>query len=178
MQAWFVDGFDDNNQLTPRSILVLFIVSVLALAWALATAIRLNSTRRSALFVSFIDLCFVGAFIAGVYELRRIDDADCSNFRASRIYGEIGPFGYFGEQAGSRWARDIRKNCKMLTASWAFGIMNTIMFFFTSILAVFLHRHERTTVVKEVRRSRHSSRRGHSRSGSRRSTSGRRSYYV
>lgn len=174
-----MQGFDDNNQLTPKSILTLFIVSVLAGAWAIATAVRLNSTRRSALFVAFIDLCFVGAFIASVYELRSIDDANCKNFRASRIYLNIGPFGYYGEQAGSKWARDITKNCRMLTAAWAFGIMNTIMFFFTAILAVFLHRNERAVVVKEVRRSRHSSRRGHSRSGSsRRSGSGRRSYYV
>lgn len=179
MQAWFVNGFNDNNQLTPTSVLTLFIVSVLALAWALATVIRLNSTRRSALFVAFIDLCFVGAFIAAVYELRGIDNASCSNFRASRIYVNLGPFGYYGEQAGSKWARDISKNCKMLKAAWAFGIMNTIMFFITSVLAVFLHRNEKTVVVKEVRRSRHSSRRGHSRSGSsRRSGSGRRSYYV
>lgn len=177
MLAWFVDGFNDNNQLTPRSILVLFIVSVLACAWALATVIRLGSTRRSALFVAFIDLCFVGAFIAAVWELRGISDADCSNFRSAPIYIQIGPFGYVGEQNGSSWSLNINKNCAMLKASWVFGIMNIIFFFITAILAVFLHRHERTVVVKEVRRSRHSSRRGHSR-GSRRSTSGRRSYYV
>jgi hypothetical protein len=179
LQAWFVKGFNDNNLLTPTSILVLFIVSVLACAWALATAIRLNSTRRSALFVAFIDICFVGAFIAAVYELRGIDNASCSNFRESRIYVGIGPFGYYGEQAGSKYARDIGKNCRMLKAAWAFGIMNIIMFVITSLLAIFLHKNEKTVVVKEVRRSRHSSRRGHSRSGSsRRSGSGRRSYYV
>ncbi|KAJ9651076.1 hypothetical protein H2198_009630 [Neophaeococcomyces mojaviensis] len=177
MLAWFVDGFNDNNQLTPRSILVLFIVSILACAWALATLLRLGSTRRSAMFVAFIDLCFVGAFIAAVYELRGIGNANCSNFRSAPIYVQIGPFGYYGEQSGSGWALHIDKNCAMLKASWALGIMNTIFFFFTSVLAVFLHRHERTTVVKEVRRSRHSSRRGHSR-GSHRSSSRRRSYYV
>jgi hypothetical protein len=163
--------------LTPSSILVLFIVSILACAWALATVIRLGSTRRSALFVAFIDLCFVGAFIAAVYELRGIGGANCSSFRTSPIYVQIGPFGYYGEQVGGKWSLSINKNCAMLKASWAFGIMNTVFFFITSILAVFLHRHERTVVVKEVRRSRHSSRRGHSR-GSHRSSSGRRSYYV
>ena len=152
-------------------------MSVLACAWALATLIRLNSTRRSALFVAFIDLCFVGAFIAGVWYLRYIGGADCSNFSDSRLYFEIGPFGYYGVQANSGWSLHINKNCAMLKASWAFGIMNVIFFFITSILAVFLHRNERTVVVKEVRRSRHSSRRGHSR-GSHRSSSGRRSYYV
>jgi len=174
-----VSGFNSNNQLTPPSILVLFIVSILACAWAIATLLRLGSTRRSAIFVAFIDLCFVGAFIAADYELRGIGPAKCSNFRSAPIYVAIGPFGYYGTQADSPWALHIDKNCAMLKASWAFSIMNTILFFITSILAVFLHRHERTVVVKEVRRSRHSSRRGHSR-GSQRSGSGsrRRSYYV
>ncbi|KAK5076063.1 hypothetical protein LTR64_008493 [Lithohypha guttulata] len=177
MLAWFVDGFNDQNQLTPVSILVVFIVSILACAWALATLIRLGSTRRSALFVAFVDLLFVGAFIAAVYYLRRIADANCSNFREAQIYFQIGPFGYFGEQSNLSTSLRLDRNCAMLKASWAFGIMNTIFFFFTAVLAVFLHRHERTVVVKEVRRSRHSSRRGHSR-GSHRSSSGRRSYYV
>lgn len=172
-----MSGFQDNNLLTPASILTLFIVSILACAWALATLFRLGSTRRSALFVAFIDLCFVGALIAAVYELRGINHASCTNFRTAPIYVQIGPFGYFGEQAGSGLAGNLNKNCSMLKASWAFGIMNIFFFFFTSILAVFLHRHQQTVVVKEVRRSRHSSRRGHSR-GSQRSGSQRRSYYV
>ncbi|EXJ53589.1 uncharacterized protein Z519_04367 [Cladophialophora bantiana CBS 173.52] len=171
MLAWFVDGFDENNQLTPAFILTLFIVSVLACAWAVVTLLRLGSTRRSALFVAFIDLCFVGAFIAADVELRAIDDADCGNFTSGSIFINLGPFGYYGRTSGSSWAAHLNKNCSMLKASWALGIMNTILFFFTFILALFLHRHERVVVTKEVRRSRHSSRRGHSRSGSRRSTS-------
>lgn len=177
MLAWFVNGFQDNNQLTPSSILVLFIVSILACAWAIATLVRLGSTRRSALFVAFIDLCFVGAFIAADWYLRHIGDADCSNFEAAGIYVNLGPFGYYGRQGGSSWALNINKNCAMLKASWVLGIMNTIFFFITFILLLFLHRHQRTVVVKEVRRSRHGSRRGHSHSGSRRSSS-RRRYYV
>ena len=172
-----MNGFDDNNQLTPSFILVLFIVSILACAWALATLIRLGSTRRSALFVAFIDLCFVGAFIAADYYLRRINHANCANFHSGSIYVNLGPFGYYGYQGGSSWAINVNKNCAMLKASWALGIMNTIFFFFTFVLALFLHRHQREVVVKEVRRSRHSSRRGHSHSGSRRSSS-RRRYYV
>jgi len=176
LQAWFVDGFTDNNQLTPASILVLFIVSILACAWALATLIRLKSTRRSAIFVGIIDFCFFGAFIAGVYYLRGIAGADCTNFSSSPLYVNLGPFGYYGNQVGSDWAVDIDKNCAMLKASWALGIMNVMFFFITGILAFFLHRHEKTVVVKEVRRSRHSSRRGHSRSRSGRSSSRRRAY--
>jgi len=177
MLAWFVHGFNQNNQLTPSFILVLFIVSVLACAWAIVTLVRLGSTRRSALFVAFIDLCFVGAFIAADWELRGISDANCANFSSGSIYVNLGPFGYYGRSSGSSWAFHLNKNCSMLKASWALGIMNTILFFFTFVLAIFLHRHERVVVTKEVRRSRHSSRRGHSRSGSRRSSS-RRRYYV
>jgi hypothetical protein len=177
-QAWFVDGYNDNNLLTPSAILVLFIVSVLAAAWALATLVRLGSTRRSALFVAFIDLCFVGAFIAGVYYLRQIDQTDhCNDFSGSPLYYALTIFGYAGRQANLSYASDLKKNCSMLYASWVFGIINTITFFITFILALFLHRHHREVYVKEVRRSRHSSRRGHSRSGSRRSSS-RRRYYV
>jgi len=179
MLSWFVHGFDENNQLTPNFILVLFIVSVLACAWALATLIRLGSTRRSALFVAFIDLCFVGAFIAGVYYLRGISNSNCSNFTAGSIYINLGPFGYYGRNSGSPWAYNLDKNCSMLKASWVFGIMNIIFFFITFILALFLHRHQQTVVVKEVRTRRHSSRRGHSGSRSRRSSSSRRrNYYV
>jgi len=169
MLAWFVNGYTDANQLTPSFVLVLFIVSVLACAWALATLVRLGSTRRSALFVAFIDLCFVGAFIAGDYFLRGIGDANCSNFSNASIY--INNSGVYAN------GFNINKSCAMLKASWAFGIMNTIFFFFTFVLALLLHRHHREVVVKEVRRSRHSSRRGHSHSGSRRSSS-RRRYYV
>jgi hypothetical protein len=142
------------------------------------TLIRLGSTRRSALFVAFIDLCFVGAFIAADYELRGIGHATCTNFSASPIYITLGPFGYFGVSSSSRWAININKNCAMLKASWAFGIMNTVFFFITFILALFMHRHQRDVVVREkvVRRSRHSSRRGTS--GSRRRSSSRRNYYV
>lgn len=163
-QAWFVNAYTKNNQLTPAFILVMFIVSVLACAWALATLIRLGSTRRSALFVAFIDLCFVGAFIAADYYMRVVD-VDCNNFDATRVGLSV----YLSIH--------VNKTCDMLKASWALGIMNTIFFFFTFVLAIFLHRHHREVVVKEVRRSRHSSRRGHSHSGSRRSSS-RRRYYV
>ncbi|RMZ80767.1 hypothetical protein DV738_g2669, partial [Chaetothyriales sp. CBS 135597] len=151
MLGWFVNGFNSNNQLTPSFILVLFIVSTLACAWALVTLLRLGSTRRSALFVAFVDLCFVGAFIAADYYLRGIGDANCSHFTSGTIFVNLGPFGYYGAVGGSRWAVNLNKNCAMLKASWVFGIMNTIMFFFTFVLALFLHRHhQEKTVVREA----------------------------
>ena len=173
LQAYFVHGYNDAGLLTPSFILVLFIVSILACAWAIATLLRLGSTRRSALFVAFIDLCFVGALIAGVYYLRGIGNANCASFSGA-IYINLGIFGV-SSSAGSP---NVNKNCAMLKASWVFGIMNIIFFFITFVLALFLHRHQQTVVVKETRVRRHSSRRGHSGSRSRRSSSRRRNYYV
>ena len=70
MLAWFVDGFNKANQLTPTSILVLFIVSVLALAWAIFTLFSYHRSSTNARFLALIDLAFVGAFIAAVYFLK------------------------------------------------------------------------------------------------------------
>ncbi|KAK2761290.1 hypothetical protein FQN54_001812 [Arachnomyces sp. PD_36] len=147
--SYFVDGFVKNNQLTPSYILVLFIVSVLAGVWVLDTLLRMSTTRRSAIFVSFVDLCFVGAFIAGVYQLRDIANADCAHFETGSFYLSLGPFGYIGRDDGDDLSVDIDKTCALLKTSFAFGIMNIIFFFWTSIFALFMHRHE-ATVVKET----------------------------
>lgn len=66
MLAWFVDQYTKINALTPSSILVLFIVSVLALAWAIFTLFSYHRSSANARFIAFVDLCFVGAFIAGI----------------------------------------------------------------------------------------------------------------
>lgn len=176
---------DQANALTPNSILVLFIVSVLAGAWAIYTLFTYHRSRRNAFFVAFIDLCFVGAFIAGVYYLRGINNQSCGSITSSNssttVSGVLGTITYTGIDV------NLNKTCSMLKASWVFGIMNCIMFFFTSVLAL-LHgstdrrdRRVREEEVVYVRES-HGSRHGHRRSGSHRSRhsshSGRRSAYV
>ncbi|PGH04518.1 hypothetical protein AJ79_07043 [Helicocarpus griseus UAMH5409] len=176
MQSWFVDGFVKNNQLTPTYILVLFIASVLGVFWTLDTLIRLSNAKRSARFVAFVDLCFVGAFIASVYQLRRIANSDCGNFRPDALNFTLGPFGFAGQQSGNPLARNPGKNCAMLKTSFAFGIMNIGSFFVTSILAYFMHQDEEKEYEKS-RRGSHSSRRGHSSSRHRRSSSGRQNVY-
>jgi len=188
MLAWFVHGFTASNELTPTYILVLFITSVLAAAWALATVVTYLRARHSALFVALVDLAFVGAFIAGVYELRGIASSNCSNFSAGSFYFDLGPFGYFGRQSDSSWAANINKNCAMLKASFALGIMNCIFFFITFLLALLVHRHHRDEDRVVVKREYHTTRHSHRRSGSRsahddrrRNSSRRshsRSYYV
>ena len=136
----------------------------------------MESTRRSAVFVAFVDLCFVGAFIAAVYLLRGIGNADCTNFGVSQFSVSLGPYGIYS--SGNPLHVNVNKTCAMLKASWAFAIMNILFFFTTFLLALMLHRHEKT-VYRETRvrrSSRHGSRRGHS--SSRRSHSSSRRYYV
>ncbi|MCJ1441683.1 MAG: hypothetical protein MMC23_002174 [Stictis urceolatum] len=160
MLAYFVDGYNKRHQLTPSYILVLFIVSVLAATWALVTLVRRESTRRSALFVAFVDLCFVGAFIAGAYELRGIASANCVS-----VSGGVSSQG--GVTTGpdsvtlspltinyTPWSISANKSCAMLKASFAFAIMNCILFATTAVMALFLHRHERVYVKETVYRSR------------------------
>ncbi|KAF2755046.1 hypothetical protein EJ05DRAFT_120162 [Pseudovirgaria hyperparasitica] len=157
MMAYFVNLFVSQNILTPDYILVLFITSVLATAWAIATIILYAKARHSAFLVAMVDLGFVGCFIAGVYLLRFIAGANCTSWEDTNFsfsVGDVtvtGPGGYFNTD----------KNCAMLKASFAFGIMNCIMFFFTFFLALFVHRHHRgeTTIVRERHVSRHSHRR-------------------
>ena len=90
--------------------------------------------RSSGAFVAFVDLLFVGAFIAAVYQLRGITDVSCGNFDSNNsVWLNLGPFGYVGAQTNDGLADNPRKNCSMLKASFAFGIMNTIFFFFTFV---------------------------------------------
>jgi hypothetical protein len=120
MLAWFVQWYDERNFLTPRSILVLFIVSVLGAAWAMGTLFLYARARHSANFVAFIDILFVGAFIGAVYALRAISDADCSSWSNNGSYNaDLGLFTI----SGNRYGLNIDRQCAMLKASFAFGIM-------------------------------------------------------
>ena len=158
-KAYFVNLNQNANRLTPASILsalhnprlcilciiltypsrrTLFIVSTLAAVWAILTLVRRKSTQRSTLFVAFVDLCFIGAFIAGVYELRGIANANCSSVTDSGpTYLSVGTNGISGSSGISA---SIKKDCAMEKASFAFGIMNCIFFFITFLILVFMHR--------------------------------------
>jgi hypothetical protein len=135
MLAWFIHGFVENNQLTPNFVLVLFIVVTLALVWAFFTTISYLRARHDALFVALVDLGFVGALIAGVVVLRQITQTSCMNndFASSPLWAQLGPFGLPGYQTGNGYAADINKNCSMLKASFAFGILNILAFFLTFV---------------------------------------------
>jgi len=175
MLAFFVDIYRQANALTPDYILILFIVSVLGAVWAIATLFTYHRAKTNALFVSFIDLGFVGAFIGAVYVLRFISNADCTKSSSASWAVNFAGFG----ASGPGFHVKTDKTCAMLKASWAFGIMNCIFFAFTALLALMVGRgSEKKVVVRETHYSRH----GHRRSGSHRSHhsshSGRRHAYV
>lgn len=126
---------------------------MLGAVWAIVTVLRRKSTRRSAIFVAFVDLGFVGALIAGVYVLRGISKANCAHFESSRdFYISLDNDGFSGQ---SPFSFSLNKSCAMLKAAFALGIMNIIFFFITSCLLLFMHRSgDKEVVVKETYTSR------------------------
>lgn len=160
MLSWFVHGYVEQNALTPDFILVLFIVSVLACAWAMATLVAYARARHSALFVATVDLAFLAGLIAGVVLLRAIANQDCLNFSAGSLYLDLGVLGYYGRTTNSEWSLHANKACAMLKASFAFAIMNCVFFFFTFFFALLVHRRYRDDRDVVVRRY-HTTRRSH-----------------
>ncbi|KAH0438368.1 hypothetical protein CKAH01_09025 [Colletotrichum kahawae] len=174
MLAWFVDGFVKSNVIVPNSILVLFIVSVLALAWAIFTLFSYHRSSANALFVAVIDLGFVGAFIAAVWYLRGINWVDCTDLSRNGQWTANFP-GLFSI-SGPRLSFITNKPCAMLKASWVFGIINCILFFFTAALA-WMHgdRLSKSYERKSYHHGHHRRHRSHSHH-SRRSSHSRRVY--
>lgn len=139
--------------------------------------IRLSTTRRSPGFVAFVDLLIFGGFIAGVYQLRFIANANCSDWHGGSVYISLGPFGAYGFKTDNPLAFRLNKTCAMLKTCFAFGIMETLFFFWTAIIAALMHRKGDVEVVEtRSRRRSHSSRRGHSNPRRHRSSS--RHHYV
>ncbi|KAK4242834.1 hypothetical protein C8A03DRAFT_10912 [Achaetomium macrosporum] len=182
MLAWFVSGYMDANVMAPTYILLLFIVSVLATAWALFTLFSYHRSSTHAQFVALVDLAFVGALIAGVYYLRFISRADCASIERGSSYDVS--FGIFGSATVNGVSVSLNKTCSMLKACFALGIMNTVFFFITAVLA-WIHgdravKSERRYVeTRRVSHSRHGSRsRSGHRGGSRRSSHSHHRAYV
>ncbi|TDZ34522.1 hypothetical protein C8034_v000683 [Colletotrichum sidae] len=177
MLAWFVDGFVKSNVVVPNSILVLFIVSVLALAWAIFTLFSYHRSSTNALFVAVVDLAFVGALIAAVWYLRGIHNVDCTNL--SRDGRWSANFPGLVTISGPSFSFFTNKPCAMLKASWVFGIINCILFFFTAVLA-WLHGDRMSSAYerKSYHHGRHHRHRSHSHHSRRSSHSRSRRVYV
>jgi sugar phosphate permease len=125
MLAWFVDSYNRVNALTPPLILVLFIVSVLALAWTLFSLLIYHHHPTATRLIALVDVLFVGALIAGVYYLSPVRHADCSTVSRGGTWEGSGA-GF--TVTGPSLSVDVDKSCAMLKASWAFGIILTLLF--------------------------------------------------
>jgi hypothetical protein len=174
MLSYFVNGYNQNNLLTPTYILILFIVSVLGAAWAIFTLFSYHRSSANARFVGLVDLGFVGALIAGVYYLRFIAGANCTHITPGDSYDVS--FGIFGSAHLNGFAVNVNKTCAMLKACFALGIMNIVFFFFTAVLAMLHGDNTEKTTRHEIRHS-HRHRSG-SRHGSHRSSHSHSRVYV
>lgn len=129
--AFFVDQYTKTSSNTPESILCLFIVAILATAWALFTISTFSGQRLTELWIAIIDLCFFGVLIAGVVLLAPLaQNTNC----VQSVWGK----GYINVT----W----KKECMMFKAAWALGIMDIIMFFFTACIAAYTWRHTTATI--------------------------------
>lgn len=137
MLAWFVNPYVKNHQDVPDSLLTLFIVSILACAWAIVTLFQFRKYRNmSGPLIAVVDIGFVGAFIAGIYLNRAISNADCSNWSVP-VGLQIGDNTYSG---GNNWGANVNKPCAMFKASWILAIIDCVLFFVTCLLSWTLYR--------------------------------------
>lgn len=126
MLGWLVHVFVDENVLTPTYVLLLFIVATLALAWEFFTMVSYLRARHDALFIAFTDLCFMGALIAGVVLLRFVTKTNCMS-----IHDHWAPFP--NKPNAIQYGTHAQKTCGVLTASFAFGILDTLSFAVTFV---------------------------------------------
>lgn len=171
MLAFFVNIYASVNALTPTYILCLFIVSLLALLWTIATLFTYHRSAANAHFVAVVDLFFLGALIAAVHALRGIASQNCTSIKSSASYSIS--FGIVGKATLNRLKFKANRQCALLKASFAFGIMNCIFFAITSVIAL-MHAFtssDKETNVRDTRAHRHthqSSNHHHRRSSNRR----------
>lgn len=178
-QAFFVNGFVQNNYVTPSYILILFIASVVALAWAIFSLFIYHRSRANGMFVAIIDLGFLGAIVAGVYYLRFIANTDCTYVFGSDQYYIISSIVW--SISGNDLDVSNNKVCAMLKACFALGIMNCIFFLITAVLSGLHGCRMRSADDRRYRRetqhNRQERRHSGSRHGSRRSSHSRHHVY-
>jgi hypothetical protein len=163
MLSYFVHIHLEANLMTPTYILLLFIVSVLALAWAVFTLFSYHRSSANAQFVALIDLAFVGGLIAGVYYLRFIARADCASLQIG-AQSVVFDFGALGSARVGIFDVTVNKSCGMLKGCFALAIMNCVFFFVTAVMA-WVHGNSQAKSERKYAESRRRSRsRGHSHS--------------
>jgi len=137
MLGWFVDPYVQNKQTVPDGLLTLFIVAILACAWAMITFYQFHRYRDiSGPLIPIIDIGFVGAWIAGIVLNRAISDADCSSVSVPAGV-RVGDNSWSG---GTNWSASVSRPCAMFKASWILAIIDCILFFITAVLGWSLYR--------------------------------------
>ncbi|KAH8152674.1 uncharacterized protein LAJ45_03515 [Morchella importuna] len=138
--AWFVHQADERGLTAPDTVLCLFVVAILATAWALVTLFLFHRGRFTDLWVAVVDLCFFGVLIAGVVLLGRVaENTDC--------------VGAWSNAGWGNWNVGVRvdRTCSMYKAAWGLGILNVLLFFFTAVMAGMIWRRGRDATVGERR---------------------------
>lgn len=148
MLAWFVDEYrTSSTRDIPADILVLFIAALIATFWAIISFFQFHRSVALSIIVFVLDMIMFGGLVAGVVVLRKISDADCTDVSV--------PFGMRvgGEQwswdNGSGWGFSVKRECAMLKASWALGIVGAVLFFISAVLALLIYRRNETKAIRE-----------------------------
>ncbi|PWW80097.1 hypothetical protein C7212DRAFT_305742 [Tuber magnatum] len=154
--AALIDVYNKNGSAPPSGILCLFITALLASIWSFCVLITSMRARNTALWMTFFDICFMAALIAGVALLSNIANAECVVAPvATVIYTTDGQkvWQSGGNKNGTDdgiWHND--DNCSLVKAAWGLGVTNIILFFITAILAAVVYRRneEEGRVVEKV----------------------------
>jgi len=137
MLSYLANGYVDQYLRVPTMIILLLIVSVFAALWVAITLLPWSRARRNGALVAFIDLVIFGLLIASVYQMRGLTLWNCkyagegdSQLISLGLVEYVGhmDYGYFPESL------PIVKTCSMLKASFAFGIMSVVFFFWTLVI--------------------------------------------
>ncbi|KAG0642585.1 hypothetical protein HOY80DRAFT_607922 [Tuber brumale] len=151
--AALINVYNKSGVVAPSGILCLFVVALLASVWSFCVLIAAMLARNTALWMSFFDICFMAALIAGVALLSNIANAECVVAHVtSVIYTTDGQkvWQSGGNSGHGIWNDD--NNCSLAKVAWGLGITNIILFFITAILAgvVYKRNEEEDSVVEKV----------------------------
>jgi tryptophan-rich sensory protein len=147
MLAYFVHKFRKQHTDAPVEILILFITALIATGWAIVSFFQFHRSRTISLIVFVMDMLIYGTFVAGVVLLRYVKDSDCAAFSAP-VGGKWGDHDWSWDN-GSGWDVSFKKSCMLLKASWILAIVDTVLFFISSIVALMIYHRNETCAVRE-----------------------------
>jgi hypothetical protein len=126
----FINLYD--HELTPTEILTLFIVTILAAAWALISLVVYRSMHWTPPYVWLVDVLFIGALMAGVILIDPyVSRGDCIDWTSGE--GDEEEFEYYSKITHGSIVLD--RQCMMMKAAWGMSIANTVIFAVSAVLA-------------------------------------------